>query len=127
MKLSNVSILNDLTRLSQIAQKELPVKVSYAIAKNLSKLESELKIYNKEREKLIEKYSVKDEKGKMIVDENSQIKIQPEQMENWNKDLKELLDIENEIDIRQFSIEALNGYNMSASDLMLIGYMIIEE
>lgn len=127
MKLSNARILNDSARLSQIAQKELPVKVSYAIAKNISKLESELKFYNKEREKLIEKYSIKDEQGKIIVDENSQIKLQPEQIEDWNKDLKELLDIENEVDIRQFSIEALSGYNMSASELMLIGYMITEE
>lgn len=127
MKLTNGKILNDSAKLSEIAQKQLPVKASFAIAKNLAKLETELKTYNTEREKLIEKYSVKDEKGKTIIDENNQIKIQEEYLRDWNKDFQELLDIENEVDIHTFSIEALNGYNMSASELMLIGCMIIEE
>lgn len=126
MKLTNGKILNDSTKLSEIAQKQLPIKASYAIAKNLMRLEAELKTYNKEREKLIEKYSVKDEQGKTIIDENSQVKIQEEYLTEWNKDFQELLDIENEVDIHKFSVEALNGYNMSASELMLIGYMIDE-
>lgn len=124
MKLSNERILNDSTRLASIAQKELPIKVSYAIAKNLAKLEAELKTYNIEREKLIEKCSVKDENGKTIVDENSQIKIQPGQIADWNKDMKELLSIENDIDIHQFGIEALDGYSITPAELMLIDYMI---
>ena len=126
MKLSNERILNDSTRLSSIAQKELPVKVSYAIAKNLAKLEAELKTYNTEREKLIEKYSIKDENGKTVADENNQIKLQPEQVADWNKDIKELLAIENDIDIHQFSVEELNGYSMTPAELMLIDYMIEE-
>ena len=126
MKLTNERILNDSARLASIAQKELPIKASYAIAKNLSKLEVELKIYNSEREKLIEKYSLKNEKGETVVGENNQIKLQPELISDWNKDIKELLAIENDIDIHTFSIEALNGYSISPSDLMLIDYMIEE-
>ena len=126
MKLTNERILNDSTRLASIVQKELPIKASYAIAKNLAKLEAELKTYNSEREKLIEKYSIKDENGKTVADENNQIKLQPELLLDWNKDIQELLAIENEIDIHTFSIEALNGYSMSPSDLMLIDYMIEE-
>lgn len=124
MKLSNRKILNDSTKLSEIAQKQLPVKASYAIAKNIAKLEAELKTYNTEREKLIEKYSVKDEKGKTIIGENDQISINPEHLAEWSKDLQELIAIENEVDIHKFSVEALSGYNMSASELMLIDYMI---
>ena len=127
LKLTNERILNDSTRLASIAQKELPIKVSYAIAKNLAKLEAELKTYNSEREKLIEKYSIKDENGKTVADENNQIKLQPELISEWNKDIQELLAIENDINIHTFSIEALNGYSMSPSDLMLIDYMIVEE
>jgi len=52
MKLSNERILRDIPRLSEIIKKQLPVKVSYAIAKNIAKIEAELNVYNKEREKL---------------------------------------------------------------------------
>ena len=126
MKLTNERILNDSARLASIAQKELPIKASYAISKNLAKLEAELKIYNSERQKLIEKYSIKDENGKTMVDDNNQIKLQPELLTDWNKDIKELLAIENDTEIHKFSIEALNGFSMSPSDLMLIDYMIEE-
>jgi hypothetical protein len=126
LKLSNEKILNDSVKLSDISQKQLPVKVSYAIAKNINKLEAELKVYNSERQKLIEKYSIKDENGKTIVDENNQIKIQEYILGDWNKDIKDLLAIENEVDIHKFKIEDLNGFNMSPVELMIIDYMIEE-
>ena len=125
MKLSNERILNDVQGLSQLTQKSLPVKVSYAIAKNIGKIESELKIYNKEKQKLIDLYSVKDEKGKTLVGENNQITIQEEFLEDWNKDIKELQAIENEIDIHQFNINDLTG-EMTPGEMMLIDYMIEE-
>lgn len=126
MKLSNERILRDIPKLSEIIKKQLPVKVSYAIAKNIAKIEAELNVYNKEREKLIEKYSVKDEQGKTIVDENNQIKIREENITDWNRDIKELLSIENEVDIHKFSIDALEGYSMTPAELMIIDYMIEE-
>ena len=124
MKLSNEIILNSTTKLGEIAQKQFPVKVSYAIAKNINKLEAELKIYNGERQKLIEKYSIKDETGKTVVGENNQITIQKEFLDDWNKDIKDLLAIENEVDIHKFKIDELNGFNMSPTELILIDYMI---
>ena len=99
MKLSNGRIIDDVTKLSGITQMQLPIKVSFSIAKNISKIESELVIYNKEREKLIEKYSLKDDNGKTIIDENNQIKIKEECRQVWTDDVNELLAIENEIDI----------------------------
>jgi hypothetical protein len=126
MKLSNERILRDMPKLSEIIKKQLPVKVSYAIAKNIAKIEAELNVYNKEREKLIEKYAVKDEQSKTIVDENNQISIKEEHIKDWNRDIKELLSIENEVDIHKFSIDALEGYSMTPAELMIIDYMIEE-
>lgn len=126
MKLTNKKILNDAMTIGAISNKELPVKVSYALAKNISKIEKELQIYNTEREKLIEKYSVKDDDNKTVIDENNQIKIQDKYLEDWNKDIKELQGIEVEIDIHKFKLEELNGYNMTPAELMAIDYMIEE-
>ncbi|MDD7793702.1 hypothetical protein [Clostridium sp. 'White wine YQ'] len=127
MKLSNERIINDAAKLKEIAQKQLPIKVSYALAKNIAKIDSELKIYNKEREKLIDKYAEKDEKGNIISYENGNIKIKYDCIEDFNKDNKELLEIENEIEIHQFNFSLLDGYNnISAAELMAIDYMIEE-
>ncbi len=127
MKLSNERIVNDANVLGAISQKNLPIKVSYAIAKNIAKIEAEIKVYNKERQKLIEKYSVKDEEGKPLIEDNS-IKIASEHVEDWNRDIKELLAIENEVDIHKFHIDELinSKCDMSPAELMLIDYMIEE-
>lgn len=124
MKLTNKKIINDSMILMEVSRKELPIKVSYALAKNISKIEKELQIYNSERQKLLDKYCVKDENGENKVDENNQLKIQEEYLKDWERDIKELQNIELEIDIHKFKINELDGYNMSPSELMVIDYMI---
>ena len=127
MKLTNRKIVNDANLLGNLTHKQLPIKVSYAIAKNISKIEKELEIYNKERQKLIEKYCLKDEEGNLI-DENNQFKIADGNLEAWNKDMNELLDIEIDINIHKFSKDDLfnSNCNITPGELMLIDYMIEE-
>lgn len=124
MKLTNKKIVTDSMILMEISRKELPVKVSYALAKNIAKIEKELEIYNSERQRLLDKYCVKDENGQNKIDENNQLKIQEEYLKDWNQDIKELQNIELEIDIHKFKLEELNGYNMTPSELIAIDYMI---
>lgn len=128
MKITIRKILNDTNSLAVISQKQLPIKVSYAIAKNIKKLENELKIYNEERQKLIDKYCIKDEEGNNVIDENNNLKIADEHLDNWNKEINELMDIEVDIDIHKFNLDSLmNGnYDMTPAELMIIDYMIEE-
>lgn len=127
MKLTNRKIVNDANLLGNLTHKQLPIKVSYAIAKNISKIEKELEIYNKERQKLIDKYCLKDEEGNLI-DENNQFKIADGNLESWNKDMNEILDIEIDINIHKFSKDDLfnSNCNITPAELMLIDYMIEE-
>lgn len=126
VKLSNQRLLSDMPVLRNISQKELPVKASYAIAKNLNKIESELKVYESQRTKLIDKYALKDEKGQVKADDSGQIIFKDGCKEQWDKDINELLAIENDIDIHKFNISIIDGCNMTAAELMLIDYMIEE-
>lgn len=126
MRLSNRKILNDINTLVAISQKQLPIKVSYAIAKNINKLENELKTYNQERQKLIDKYCLKDENGNNVVDEYNNLKIADENIETWNKEMNELLDIEIDIDMHKFNLDCLINSNieMKPAEIMTIHYMI---
>lgn len=128
MKLTNRKIVNDSSFLGNLTQKQLPIRVSYTIAKNISKIEKELEIYNKERQKIIDKYCIKDDEGNNVIDENNQLKISSENLNTWNKEINELLDIEVDIEIHKFNINDLLNSNceMTASELMLIDYMIEE-
>ena len=123
MLLTNRRMVSDTNRLSELSKKALPVKVSYAIAKNIGKVEAELISYNAERKKLIDQYAIK-ENGEVVVGENGQIDIAKESIEAWNKDINDLLDIEVEVVIHKFSIESFGDISMTISELMLIDYMV---
>jgi Protein of unknown function (DUF1617) len=124
VKLSNERLVNDASNLRAISEKQLPVKVSYAIAKNMAKIESELKVYNKERAKLIDKYGEKEKDGKLKLDEHGSIVIKEDSKDKWDKAINELLEIENEIDIHKFNMDLLEGHSIKPSELMTIDYMI---
>lgn len=128
MKITNRRIVNGSNFLASLMHRQFPVKISYALSKNISKLESDLKIYNSEREKIINKYCKKDEEGNLVIDESNNYSIEEEYIDICNKELNELLDIEVDIDIHKFKLNDLLQCNLEVSpaDLSLIDYMIEE-
>ena len=128
IKLTNERIVNTTNTLGKLNNSQLPIKVAYAISKNVNKIESELKIYNTEKAKLMDKYCEKDEEGKLKADEYGNVNIKEEHREDWNRDIKELMSIENEIDIHMIQLDDLlnSNYNISPAELSAIEFMIAE-
>ena len=126
LTLSNERIVNTINTLGELSNAKLPVKVAYAITKNINKINTELKSYNEEKTKLINKYGEKDEEGKLKVEENGIIHLKEEFIEDYNRDIKELLSIENELDIHMIQLDDLlnSDYNISPMELMTIDFMI---
>ena len=126
LNLSNERIVNTINVLGELSNAKLPVKVAYAITKNINKINTELKAYNDEKVKLIDKYAEKDGEGKLKVDEKGIIPLKEEHIEDYNRDIKELLSIENEIDIHMINLDDLlnSNYNISPADLSAIDFMI---
>lgn len=124
-KLTNKEIIEKVGMLGELINRKLPVKVSYAIGKNISKIESELKHYNKARKNILEKYCEKDEEGNLKIEDGNYV-IKENEKENWNKDIKDLDEIVVEIDAHTFNIDLLNGYEMSPSEMMCIDFMLEE-
>ena len=128
LNLSNERIVNTINALSKLNNAQLPIKVAYAISKNVNKIESELKVYNTEKAKLVNKYGEKDKEGKLKVGENVNVPLKEEHIEDYNRDIKELLSIENEMDIHMIKLDDLlnSDYNISPSELSAIDFMIEE-
>ena len=122
MKLSNERLVNSVGVLSKLTNLELPIKLSYAFSKNITKIDAELKAYNIEREKLLNKYGEKDEEGKLKVSEKGEVNILDR--ENFNKEIAELLQCESEIDIHLIDLESINtDIKITPGELMVIDYM----
>lgn len=122
MKLSNERLVNSVGVLSKLTNLELPIKLSYAFSKNITKIDAELKAYNIEREKLLNKYGEKDEEGKLKLSEKGEVNILDR--ENFNKEIAELLQCESEIDIHLIDLEKVDAkINITPGELMIIDYM----
>jgi len=126
MKLSNEKLVNSIEVLSKLINMNLNIKASYMIARNISIIEKEVSIYNSEREKLINKYGIKDEDGKLKLNENNTIQLEQDYLEDWNKDIKELLELEVDVKIEEIDKEDLFKCNcdISPRELILIDFMI---
>ena len=124
MKIKNEALVNSVQVLRKLNNAELPVRVSYKLAKNIKSIEKELNIYEEEKQKFINKYCEKDDEGNNKINEDGTIKIID--TEKWNKDIKELLDIEAEINIEKINIDELgkSDFKITPSELSLIDYMI---
>ena len=122
MKLSNERSVNSVGVLSKLTNLELPIKLSYAFSKNITKIDAELKAYNMEREKLLNKYGEKDEEGNLKQSEDGKVNILD--IENFNKEITELLQCESEIDIHLIDLESINtDIKITPGELMIIDYM----
>ena len=122
MKISNERLVNSVGVLSKLTNLELPIKLSYALSKNITKIDVELKAYNMERGKLLNKYGEKDEEGKLKLSEKGEVNILDR--ENFNKDVAELLKCESEIDIHLIDLESIDtDIKITPGELMIIDYM----
>lgn len=98
MKLKNKDVLNFVNGCASLREKRLPVKLGYAIKKNLAAVSDAANAYDAERQELLEKYAAKGV-------ENGQYSI--EDKEGFAKDLDELLAIETEVGIHTVSEEEI--------------------
>ncbi|MDU7213021.1 hypothetical protein [Clostridium sp.] len=122
MKLSNERLVNSVGVLSKLTNLELPIKLSYAFSKNITKIDTELKVYNVEKRKLLNKYGEKDNEGNLKQNEKGEVTILD--IENFNKEIAELLQCESEIDIHLIDLEKVDAkINITPGELMIIDYM----
>lgn len=121
VNLTNQEIIKIIQANEQIKYKTLPIKASYAISKNLNTLNREIKAYDEERLKLIDKYGSKDEEGKLII-ENGSFKI--DNIQEFNGKFKELAEIVNELEIHSLNIDILENEKFSPIELEAIDYML---
>lgn len=128
IKITNRKLVENIKLIAQVSQKQLPPKVSFTLSRNTDHIDSVLKTYNKENEKLIEKYVEKDEHGKPELTDNRLDFVYKEDgdKEKFKADRDELLDIENEIEIRKIKLDDLNDIQFSAAEFRAIDYMIEE-
>lgn len=129
MRLTDVRVRYQ--NLMQLSAKKLPHKMAYAIAKNLLKLETEFKLIEERRKEMIDTYAQKDEKNEPVLKGNSY--DMGENAEAFEKEFKEFLDTETEVDIYMIPSEVLETLEdarydvLTPAEMVALDFMIAEE
>lgn len=102
-KLTNAAVFSALMALSALSERKLPVRAAIQVAKAHRVLREEWEDVEKLREKMIEEYAERDENGEMVrgeeINGQATVKIRQDAREQFNKEWKELLNSEVEVDV----------------------------
>ena len=99
---STKAILENLLEL-QKQKKKFPVKIKYAIMRNIETIEKEFSGFEKQRIELCKTYADKDEKGKPVIKDGT-YDIPDDAKEEFRKELADLSSEEVDADIRMVPI-----------------------
>lgn len=117
MKLKNRDIVNFINGCAALRAKKLPVKIGYAINRNIIILSEAAEAYNVAREKIIEEHTEKDSEGKPVVKDNSYVF---KDTQRFNKDLEELLGIDTEVNLHTISEKDIEKCDDSRYDALTL-------
>lgn len=130
MKMQNKEIVDFLNTCVFMKNKSLPVRLAYAIKKNVAAVQEAVSAYTAEREELIRRYAKKDENGEIMTEDDCYIM---EDKERFGKDMSELLNIETEVEIHTVSISVVEKCDedskydsLTMAELDVIDFMLTE-
>lgn len=119
MKLQIKDIINVITpikdgeksKFEALLETKLPIKASYRVMRLLDKLQPELKIYENKRNELVKEFGEEQENGEVRV-------VDPKKLEEFQKKIIELLDIEVDVDFEKLKLDELGDVIIAPKDLI---------
>ena len=124
MKLGHIGTLyNTLMKLKDI---EMPIRLSYKITLILDKIDCDYNFFISEMKKIIDKYGLKDEQGEFI-QENGNIKVNPDFITLAEKTLLELQETEIKLPDVTLTLDELESLNIKPADLRALLPFIKED
>lgn len=123
---SLINILSDQNSLLNSDDKELPIHILWVIDENFKKLNDIMQKIISMKQKVQSKFS-DDDHSYPVYDDNGNENgrnIKDEYIDEWRKQISELLNIENEIEISTIPLSSINKLSISGRDYQSIKFMI---
>ena len=119
MQLTNRQILDAQPALGKLLNTSLPVKQAYRIKKTLESIKKQALFVDDQRKDLIKEYGGEKEDG------NYEIPVEAkESRDKFFKAYEEILDMQEDIDVRKLTLEDLEHIEITANELDTIEFII---
>ena len=121
MQLKNKQIVDAQPALGKMLNTALPAKQSYHIKKTLASIKKQA-VFLEQRSELVKKYGVEKDGNYSIPDGDIEAR------KKFFDEYKELLELEEEIDVRQLTLDELDRVELTANELESVEFVLkIEE
>ena len=120
IKIKLNDVVNATETFTKIMQQSFKGSLAFKIARLARELDTEMKTFNEERQKIIQKYGNKDENGELIVDENGNVKFDNANIEEINQDFSSLLETELEINADKLPMDSIDEFEITPQEMLQI-------
>ena len=121
-----ITLINTAKIFERFAQTKTSPKLAYKIVKLCKSAATEEEFYNTKRNEIIDMYAVKDENGQVAVSNDGIITIVPDKIPEANVAMMELNSIEVEAPNIKFTLDELEGLELSVADMFALDAFIEE-
>ena len=122
-------VLSTLEGLSSIAKKKMPATVTYALLKNIKKLEAEQAYFIKMQDTLLDECVERTEDGTPVTVEDAPNKfvLKEDKIKYYNEEFKKIMDIDAEIEIQTVPFSAIANLELSLEEMSALDFMLKTE
>lgn len=120
IKVSLNDILNASETFNAIMQQSFKGSLAFKIARLARELSKEMETFNAERQKLLQKYCVKDENGELKTNDNGTVQVEPDKINEFNEEFSSLLETEVEINAEKLSMDSLDSFDITPQQMISI-------
>lgn len=127
MKIRMFQVFRILDIYTRVKGAKVPAKVAYKFNKLCIDLDADNKFYNEELNKILQQYANKNEDGSFKRTEGGGIDIKEDQIEAAQKEIDSLYNLEVDVPDIKFTIDELDGLELSIEDFNAMLPFIDEE
>lgn len=120
IKVNLNDILNATTTFNKIMQQTFKGSLAFKIARLARELEKEMETFNVERQKLLQKYCVKDENGELRTNDDGTVQVEPDKINEFNEEFSSLLETEVEINAEKLPMDSLDSFDITPQQMISI-------
>ena len=130
MKIKNFQVFDEMNQaaVNELMKNDLVGATALKVVKVARKLDELLKDINESIKIMREKYTVKDVDGKPVHPEENGVvltdRIKISDPTGFNKELAQILEVENEIEGEMISEEEIKGVKISPKNIMILSWLI---
>lgn len=127
MKITIYQLISTLNIEKELFSQKLPIRTAYNLSKIFTRAREELEFYQKKLKEIITQYGEKDENGNLIFLENESVSIQKDKVEECQKEITDLQNLELEIPDYSISLDSLEAVKISLDEISVLLPFICEK